>query len=180
MKAEQQNNKLKNWKLQQIIGEESGDVTEDDMLSSVAFDKDGLHLAVGDNFGRIIVFERDQHKDDGNEYSFVTEMQAHTKAFDALRSEFIYPKIVDIQWLRPLGNSLVFLTATEKAINLCKVGQKYKRTFEPANLDVSDLEDLKMPTPIVETTPTWTHTVTRKYPKLHNNIINSLSVNCNG
>lgn len=117
-----------NWTLRQIIGEESGDVTEDDMVSSIAFDHNGQHLAVGDNFGRVIIFERDSGAD-GSEYRFVTEMQSHTKAFDVLRSEFIYPRVVDLKWLRPLGSSLTFLTATEKAIHLCKVGEKYKRVY---------------------------------------------------
>ncbi len=175
----QPNTESRTWSLRQIIGDESGDVTEDDMVSALAFDSTGQHLAVGDNFGRIIVFER-EHGNPNSEYQFVTELQAHSKTFDVLRSEFIYPKIVDLKWVPSLGTSLTFLTATEKSINLCKVGRSFKKVYTPCNSEALDGESLLIPQSTTETEATWDHTIMRTYPKLHNNIINSLSVMCNG
>jgi serine/threonine-protein phosphatase 2A regulatory subunit B len=180
----------KEWSLRQCIGGEGGqDVTEDDLITSVNFDHTGSHMAVGDNFGRVIVFARNEDDPDSKEnstekpkdaYRFVTELKAQNDDFDVLRSEKINPKIVDIQWIRSPGTSLNFLTASEKNINWCKASYKHKRTFRPCNSNTTDSGELEIPSAQVEDQPTWDHCIMRQYPKLHSHTINSLSVNPNG
>jgi serine/threonine-protein phosphatase 2A regulatory subunit B len=168
------------WKISQVIGGESGpEVTEDDHISAMAFDLKGKHLAVGDSFGRVIIFEKENQTETGLEYGFLTEMRAHIESFDVLRSETDTPRIVDIKWLRSMGSSLVFLTATEKSINLCKAGQKHKKVYKPLNVQAEGVEELLVPRPRVDEKLTWQHTISRTYPKLHNNLINSISVCAN-
>ena len=168
------------WKLSQVIGGESGpEVTEDDHISSIAFDMKGRHLAVGDSFGRVIVFERQAQAESGVEFGFLTEMRAHVESFDVLRSETDSPRIVDIKWLRSMGSSLVFLTATEKSINLCKAGLRQKKVYKPLNAQAERAQELLVPRPRVDDKHTWQHTISRTYPKLHNNLIHSISVCAN-
>lgn len=172
----------KQWSLQQCIGgDATSDLTEEDQLTSISFDTTGKYLAVGDNFGRVIVFNRRESEKTGQpEYQFITEMRAQQDDFDVLRSEKIFPRIVDIKWLKSPGESLNFLTASEKNINLCKLSHKKKRYFTPKNTPQSSPDKLIMPVSQVDDAPTWTYSIMRQYPKLHSHTINSLSVNPNG
>lgn len=177
------------WTLSQCIGcENDHDITEDDYISALNFDHSGKYLAVGDNFGRIIVFERreDESINDNDEskggdmYKFITELKAQNDDFDVLRSEKIIPRIVDIQWIRSPGTSLNFLTASEKNISWCKASYKQRKTFRTTNGNKTNVIELEMPIPIVEENPTWDYCTMRQYPKLHSHTINSLSMNING
>lgn len=175
--------------LQCIGGDSSYEATEEDLLTVVSYDHTGSHLAVGDNFGRIIIFKRntpsdsteDSEKNQTKEpFKFLTELKAHNDDFDVLRSLKIIPSIVALQWVRSPGTSLNLLTASEKNINLCRVTQKRKKRFKVFNGSLATPDTLKMPVPELDEAESWHHTVMRTYPKLHNHTIHSLSVNPNG
>lgn len=74
-----------NWKLNQVFGEENpaDAVSDEDVISAMAFDPTGNFIALGDKAGRLIVFERS----DGPalDYQYSTELQSHTKEFDYLK-----------------------------------------------------------------------------------------------
>jgi serine/threonine-protein phosphatase 2A regulatory subunit B len=176
------NHANKDWSLFQCIGGDSGhDLSDEDIVSVVSFDSTGQFLSVGDNFGRVIVFNRaEDEKTKIPEYRFITELRAQQDDFDVLRSEKIEPKIVDIKWVKSPGTSLNFLTASEKNINLCKVSHKRKKLFTPRNNLHTTAGNLEMPISETADKPNWSHTIMRQYPKLHSHTINSLSVNPNG
>ena len=48
--------------LSQLGEPDPANITKQDVLSGLAFDKHGTHLAVGDKGGRVIVFERVEEK----------------------------------------------------------------------------------------------------------------------
>lgn len=77
------------WKLTQVLGGEGAGKTEDeDTITSMAFDEDGQHLAVGDKAGRIVIFEKAEFrysKVTKNQYQFLTEYQSHVREFDYLK-----------------------------------------------------------------------------------------------
>ena len=169
------------WAFKQIIGDDNPnqEVTEEDIISAISFDRDGQHLAIGDNAGRVILFQRDQSKE-GAPYGFITELYAHTKFFDYFRSEESEPRILDIKWINSWGKSLNFLTATEKCINFCKVKEKPRKVFENVGTPSDDPQEYQFPKVVKEEKASWDHTIHRSYPKLHSYTINSLSVNPNG
>lgn len=168
------------WRLNQLIGGDAGDETnEEDFISTLSFDHSGQHLAVGDNLGRVIIFESQEDPEKGIQYKFKTEFHAHSESFDVLRSEHIPPKVIDLKWLKSTGPSLMLLSTTEKAINLCKIKEENKKIFKPVNLDVNNPDQLSMPISSREAEPTWNHIIQKTYPKLHKYPIHSLSVSVN-
>lgn len=92
-------NETLNWKWCQVFGEEGSvdNVSEDDIISAMAFDPSGNYIALGDKAGRLIVFEKNDlmGKDAGGkskageepqlEYQYATELQSHTREFDCLK-----------------------------------------------------------------------------------------------
>lgn len=171
------------WRLHQIIGGEGAEeATEEDLISAISFSPSGNELAIGDNLGRVIIFQRENantSSDSEVNYQFLTELTAHFKFFDYFRSEEIEPRIVDLKWLQALGNSHLILTATEKSMNVCRIKNGKRKTFQAANHHVKDINNIQMPTSYVEEKSTWDHSIVRTYPKLHNHTINSLSLNIN-
>ena len=77
-----------NWKLNQaFIGDTNPEkVKEDDKISTVAYDKTGDYLAVGDNAGRLIIFENTSSFNSslGTNYQYSNEFQSHVKESDSL------------------------------------------------------------------------------------------------
>jgi serine/threonine-protein phosphatase 2A regulatory subunit B len=55
------------------------------LLSSLAFDKQGSMLSVGDRGGRVIVFQRVE-EGGSMDYEYMTEFQSHETSFDPLNS----------------------------------------------------------------------------------------------
>lgn len=74
-----------NWKLNQVFGEENSvdAVSDEDIISAMAFDPSGNYIALGDKAGRLIIFERSEAP--AVEYQYSTELQSHTKEFDYLK-----------------------------------------------------------------------------------------------
>ena len=79
-------------------------ITKSDLLSAMAFDKQGQMLAVGDRGGRIIIFQR-SIEDKQIEFDYLTEFQSHEVAFDPLNSQQIPEKINSIEWINPFPHS---------------------------------------------------------------------------
>jgi hypothetical protein len=69
-----------------VLGEtDPTNITKQDLLSAIAFDKHGTMLSVGDRGGRVIVFQ--SVEDQGQvDYEYMTEFQAHESTFDPLNS----------------------------------------------------------------------------------------------
>jgi len=85
------------WKFSQVFGEGRNSVDDVSDVSAIEFDDTGDFIAVGDRGGRIVLFERDEKTDKGNnnnkkhaikspEYKFFTEFQSHEPEFDYLKS----------------------------------------------------------------------------------------------
>lgn len=69
-----------------VLGEtDPTNITKQDLLSSIAFDKQGKMLSVGDRGGRVIVFQRVEEQG-VVDYEYMTEFQAHESTFDPLNS----------------------------------------------------------------------------------------------
>nr|XP_016513697.1 PREDICTED: serine/threonine protein phosphatase 2A 55 kDa regulatory subunit B beta isoform-like isoform X3 [Nicotiana tabacum] len=137
------------WKFSQVFGEQTPgeDIQDCDILSAMEFDKNGDHLAVGDQGGRVIIFERQTGKeglfdrssrrDSGQfnlplwqhpEFKYKTEFQSHEPEFDYLKSVEIEEKINKIRWCTKLNRSLFLLTANDRTIKLWKIKeQKVKK-----------------------------------------------------
>ncbi|XP_016510148.1 serine/threonine protein phosphatase 2A 55 kDa regulatory subunit B beta isoform isoform X1 [Nicotiana tabacum] len=137
------------WKFSQVFGEQTpgDDIQDCDILSAMEFDKNGDHLAVGDQGGRVIIFERQTGKeglfdsssrrDSGQfslplwqhpEFKYKTEFQSHEPEFDYLKSVEIEEKINKIRWCTKLNRSLFLLTANDRTIKLWKIKeQKVKK-----------------------------------------------------
>ena len=113
------------------LGEpDPSNITKQDILSSLSFDKIGRYLSVGDRGGRLIVFE--QIQEGGQiEMDYLTEFQSHETAFDPLTSSQIPEKINAIEWINPYHSSLPqMLVANDRVIKLWKVEFRRERKFE--------------------------------------------------
>ncbi|XP_057951477.1 serine/threonine protein phosphatase 2A 55 kDa regulatory subunit B beta isoform-like [Malania oleifera] len=129
------------WKFSQVFGERipGEDVQDIDTISAIEFEKSGNYLAVGDQGGRVVIFERNDGKDTLDhclhrneleqldftakqhpEYLYKTEFQSHEPEFDYLRSLEIEEKINKVRWCAPNG-SLFILSTNDKTIKLWKV-----------------------------------------------------------
>jgi serine/threonine-protein phosphatase 2A regulatory subunit B len=68
------------------LGEpDPNNITKQDLLQSIAFDKHGQYLSVGDRGGRVIVFQKSMESGQ-LDYDYVTEFQSHESTFDPLNS----------------------------------------------------------------------------------------------
>ena len=75
-----------NWVYINGLGErEQKNVTQNDVITSITFDKTGKYLAVGDKGGRIIIFKYSELKNSRYfDYRYFTEVQSHEPEFDHL------------------------------------------------------------------------------------------------
>ena len=74
-------------------------ISKHDFLSAIAFDKTGKLLSVGDRGGRVITFQMGENDHGQPEYEYLTEFQAHTKAFDVLSSQETSETVVSLDWI---------------------------------------------------------------------------------
>lgn len=83
------------------LGEpDPANITKQDLLSTMAFDKFGQFISVGDRGGRVIVFQR-VVEDGVTDFDYLTEFQSHESAFDPLNSTQIPEKLNAMEWLNP-------------------------------------------------------------------------------
>lgn len=74
--------KTGDFKLTQTFGDKSSSdkVAEEDVISAVEFDQSGKYLSLGDNAGRLIIFNMQQSKNKkSQEYTYYTELQSHVR-----------------------------------------------------------------------------------------------------
>lgn len=79
---------LLNWKLHQsFVGDaDVAKVSDQDKISAVSFSKSGDYIAMGDNAGRLIIFENVSSFNNfqGVNYQYSNELQSHVKENDTL------------------------------------------------------------------------------------------------
>ncbi|XP_014501250.1 serine/threonine protein phosphatase 2A 55 kDa regulatory subunit B beta isoform isoform X2 [Vigna radiata var. radiata] len=99
------------WNFSQVLGQQlpNEPLQNDDIITTIAFDKLGDHLAVGDRGGRVVIFGRDDRKKNVSsnrrdleqrdfasqhpEFRYKTEFQSHEPEFDYLKNVEIEEKI---------------------------------------------------------------------------------------
>ncbi|KAG6477501.1 serine/threonine protein phosphatase 2A 55 kDa regulatory subunit B beta isoform-like isoform X1 [Zingiber officinale] len=136
------------WKFSQVLGErQPGEkVDEIDMISAVEFESRGDYLAIGDQGGRIVLFQKKDRKDSHPRkvlehtdyivtspplYCYKTEFQSHEIEFDYLKSLEIGEKINKIRWCANPNSSLFVLSTNDRTIKLWKVSDhKVKKINE--------------------------------------------------
>ena len=172
------------WKFTQVFGDKSSieTVVEEDIISAARFTLDGKYLAIGDNAGRIVIFEHKTLAKAGKKFSelnYKTEFQSHFKEFDCLKSVDIEPKINAIEFLPSENEGSFVLTSNDKTIKLWKINEKMVKKSEKfsrkANITKNNLTMPRIKVVDTGLTPS----IKRTYPMLHNYNINSISSCCN-
>ncbi|KAL6997143.1 hypothetical protein U1Q18_007267 [Sarracenia purpurea var. burkii] len=140
------------WKFSQVFGERNpGEEVQDvDIITAIEFEKTGDYLAVGDQGGRVVIFESKADKDvlskqytqnESKKLDFVdtrhpqfqykTEFQSHDPEFDYLKSLEIEEKINKLRWCATPNGSLFILSTNDKTIKLWKIKEhKAKKVKE--------------------------------------------------
>lgn len=105
-------------------------ISKHDLLSSIAFDKRGDFLSVGDRGGRVIIFEKKFEKGE-EDFDYFTEFQSHTKAFDTLNSSDISEAVTSIEWLNNVNTMKpMMLTQNQKVVKLWRIQDKVTKKHE--------------------------------------------------
>lgn len=168
------------WKFTQVFGDKSSidNVVEEDIISAANFTTDGKYLAIGDNAGRMVIFEHKTLTKAGKKFSelnYKTEFQSHFKEFDCLKSMDIEPKINAIEFLPSENETHFVLTSNDKTIKLWKINEKMVKKSEKfsrkANITKSNLTMPKVKMVDSGLTPS----IKKTYPILHSYNINSIS-----
>lgn len=155
-------------------------VTEQDVLTALAFDQTGDYISVGDKGGRIILFKRAQGTSKGSskviDYGYFNEFQSHESEFDELKSTEIEEKINRIEWLNRQYHSLFMLTTNDKKIKLWKIFNKEEKKVYGLNLEggAKALKSLKIPK-VKKGGKVVTAQLKKSFQNAHDYHINSLS-----
>jgi serine/threonine-protein phosphatase 2A regulatory subunit B len=182
------------WKFSQVFGDGRNSVDDVSDVSAIEFDDTGDYLAVGDRGGRIVLFEREEKADKGNnnskkhqakspEYKFFTEFQSHEPEFDYLKSLEIEEKINKIKWCKRQNNAHFLISTNDKTIKLWKVFEKKIKSVTTNNISkekqIKTSKDLVVPS--VDTRETViAATPRRTFANAHAYHINSISLNSDG
>lgn len=149
----------------------------------MAFNKTGDYLTLGDNAGRLIVFQQNtiqKAKKRYEEFNYITEIQSHYKDFDYLKSVDIEERINSIEWLYSSNNSLLMLSTNDKTIKLWKLSNKTIKRCEPfQNKKAILIDNLAMPT-LRQIDQGYVPSLKRTFANLHVYHINSLSASLDG
>ena len=115
------------------LGEpDPSNITKQDVLSAMAFDKHGELLSVGDRGGRVIVFHRVENNG-VMDFEYLAEFQSHEITFDPLNSNQIPEKINAIEWINPYASSLTqLLSANDKLIKLWRIDSHKEKKYDSA------------------------------------------------
>jgi len=182
------------WKFSQVFGEGRNTVDDVSDVSAIEFDDTGDFIAVGDRGGRIVLFERDEKADKGNnnnkkhiaknpEYKFFTEFQSHEPEFDYLKSLEIEEKINKIKWCKRQNNAHFLISTNDKTIKLWKVFEKKIKAISTnthdRNRTAKTSKDIVIPS--VDTRETVVAATPRRvFANAHAYHINSISLNSDG
>ena len=169
------------WKFTQVFGDRSvvERVQKEDIISAMAFSQRGNFMALGDNAGRLIVFEKSQHKKSKKgylEFSYLTELQSHLHDFDVLKSQDIDEHINSIQWLKRQGHNMFLLSTNDKTVKLWKIGEKRIKKSVPFENKMGLKKDILTMPRLVEIDKGYTPSLKRTFPNLHTYTINTISV----
>ena len=103
-------------------------VSKNDILTAIAFDKTGKYLAVGDKGGRVIVFKYVELKNSRYfDYRYYTEIQSHEPEFDHLKSIELDEKINSIEFVNNKSSMVQMLSTNDRIIKLWKFDYKIHR-----------------------------------------------------
>lgn len=118
-----------NWVYINGLGErDQKNVSKNDILTTINFDKTGKYLAVGDQGGRVIVFKYNELKNSRYfDYRYFTEMQSHEPEFDHLKSIELDEKINAIEFVNNKSSMLQMLSTNDRVIKLWKFNYKIHR-----------------------------------------------------
>lgn len=118
-----------NWVYINGLGErEQKNVSKNDILTAIAFDKTGKYLAVGDKGGRVIVFKYVELKNSRYfDYRYYTEIQSHEPEFDHLKSIELDEKINSIEFVNNKNSNVQMLSTNDRIIKLWKFDYKVHR-----------------------------------------------------
>ncbi|KAK2981181.1 hypothetical protein RJ640_000163 [Escallonia rubra] len=137
-----------------------------DIISTMEFEKSGDYLAVGDQGGRVVIFEKKAGKDvritsanfiwvpsehhsqfeleqldygdlQPPKFQYKTEFQSHEPEFDYLKSVEIQEKINKVKWCTTRSKSLFMLSTNDKTIKLWKVTERKAKQVKEMNLNPS-------------------------------------------
>ena len=171
------------WLFTNGFGErDQANVTEQDILSYIDFDRTGEFLSVGDNGGRVIIFQRMVIKKKSNlvEFGYYTEFQSHDQEFDVLKSVDIEEKINAVEWINTPGRRLSLLTTNDKSIKFWKIVDKSEGTIMNYNLNNKQSKSKKITKLNVPRYSRGTSQPSSKliklFPKGHEQRIHSLSM----
>jgi len=138
------------WKFQQAFGDAkvtTETLEENDIISTVEFDRTGNYLAIGDKGGRIVILQRNLNNVSKVEYKVMTEFQSHSSEFDYLKSIEIEEKINKIRWLPPQNKNQFLLSTNDKTIKLWKIFSKTKLNFSDSmkeeKIEIEEIEEEK-------------------------------------
>jgi serine/threonine-protein phosphatase 2A regulatory subunit B len=153
-----------------------------DRITVLKFDPTGAFLAVGDQLGRVVVFELSstQTPSAGPEFIYMAEFQSHTPEFDVVRSQEVSPAIVQIEWLEPLGNCHQLLICNTRTIRFWRL---LNRAVKQPLLSVDKIEipDDQPFLPKIRLVDQGFRAVSeQQFCRLHSHPIHSLSTAPNG
>ena len=121
-------------------------ISKHDLLSSMAFDRSGSILSVGDRGGRVICFQIQHNAQGIPEYEYLTEFQAHTKSFDVLSSHEISETVTNIEWISGRQSAQpALLTSNSRGIKLHRIVNKRVRKTESIKKKMQKGKGLSLP-----------------------------------
>ena len=173
------------WTKTQNLGEtySAEAIKPQDLISSMRFDPSGQFLAVGDNNGRVILFEHNeqiQKKKTRFAMKYIEEFQSHEKEFDQLKSTDIEEKINAIEWIEKGGQAKFLLTSNDKSVKLWKIFRKNVRlTVSKPLEDFINFERFELPE-LNELGEKWCPSLKRTFANLHKQSITLISANIDG
>lgn len=173
------------WTKTQNVGESRAleQIEQRDVISSMKFDPSGDFLAVGDQNGRIILFEQFEQpnmKKARFAVKYAEEFQSHEKEFDQLKSTDIEEKINSIEWVKKGEHHKFLLTTNDKNVKLWKIFKKKIRSsvsYSQEHFDNSDKYEIPELNEIEEK---WCPSLKRTFANLHKQNITIISANIDG
>ena len=118
-----------NWVYINGLGErDQKNVSKNDILTAISYDKTGKYLAVGDQGGRVIIFKYNELKNSRYfDFRYFTEIQSHEPEFDHLKSIELDEKINAIEFVNNKSSVLQMLSTNDRIIKLWKFEYKVHR-----------------------------------------------------
>ncbi|XP_051912352.1 uncharacterized protein LOC127594540 [Hippocampus zosterae] len=147
------------WQISQFFGDKSSmdKACDEDIISAVAFNREGTHLCLGDKAGRLILFsEKESRKATCKQFQYFTELQSHVQDFDPLKRRNLY-----------------VLSTNDKIIKLWKMSEKViKKVIKGSD------KELSMPV-LQKVEETIYPSLHKCFPSLHTSKVKAISASHN-